>query len=63
MGPVLTRSLKTVQDTRSVLRRYTSEFENRVQRDSRVGIVIDGEACEIHCVLVAVSLLQNDNLV
>jgi len=43
-----------VQGTRSLLRRYASEFENRVKTDSRVGVVIDGEACEIYSVFIAV---------
>ena len=42
----------SVQDTRAVLQRYISESENcenRVKTDTRaVGIVIDGEVCEIH---------------
>jgi len=48
--------LKTVQDTRAVLRRYTSEFENRQKADSRIGIVIDGEAREIHDVFFSFKL-------
>jgi len=48
----------TVQNTRSVLQRYTAEFQNRVRSDHRVGIVIDGEVREIWHVFIAVTLLQ-----
>ena len=51
-----------MQGTRSVLQRYTSEFESRSKTENRVGIVIDGEACDIHCVFVLACLQLCDNV-
>lgn len=51
-----------MQDTRSVLQRYVNESENWVKTDTRaVGIVIDGEVCDIHCNFVVLNLPKKDN--
>jgi len=45
---ILIISVKSVQGTRSILRRYAAEFDGQGKNDSHVGVVIDGEVCDIH---------------